>query len=902
MAIVELKADDVLDQGGGQPTGTPGIIELSPDDQLDREKPMSGAGGGYEPTEDDIKTGMAGQELDRMSANAESIARIIGGGLSKLVRGVITTPLDIAGQLGSDKADKFANIIRGAIPQIPAESTAEEIGQVLVQYGLPATAAIKVVGGVLAGAPGIVKFAGQIIGAGVTDIIASDPTDVSTLGDWVGGPTDIKPEDTSFEKRLKVGAEGAGLYGGIGTVGVGVVKGTGVVWKFVTELFGTEKIIRRKVAEAIATQTNNPKKAIEEIDKVLADFSGTDFKPTTGTISGDMALLGTEKGIKTKASSQAEFVQRFQENMRAMSDEIEKITTKYGGDSEKAKTFFETYTMKRLQGKEDALELAQKATKAIDDETENMVSEFAARGGKTKQADASLIIDDAVHSELNKLTLTKNNLYDAIDPGNMVSIPKSRLQSAVLDLAKKEGPADTTWSKIPKSLKESLNALFGPKSKPLKFGYLTDLRPDLSEAITAARNANQGGVVKRLVAFKQSIENETAILAQGEVPAALAARKANNYYIDEYVPKFKEGVGDLYRRAERRGKPFAPTSTGQQFLGRATGTTEAAKQLKAIVSGAESAVAAKGAVKDYLIANVADLMNISKSGKASKQVLEKYLNNRSIRETLAQFPDVNKEIQLFKSNLDKAVVKQGDFGLAVDAAKQNLRQTQKEMRVLAAKYFVDANPVKAMNRVLNSSDPAKAMEELATLAKSDPSGQALPGLRVALSQLLETPAVGLRGTREVGGSLEVLRNKVSKLLTNKGTREAISKLYSPSDMAILDRVQRGLNLLDRINIQVTTGSPTAHLGEAVQRGRILLAATWGIVKGKGIFMISRWLQNTLGINPVVKAEKLLADVMLDPELAKLMLSEATEVSKPHIAAKLTAYMLNNFNMTEGDVK
>ena len=140
------------------------------------------------------------------------------------------------------------------------------------------------------------------------------------------------------------------------------------------------------------------------------------------------------------------------------------------------------------------------------------------------------------------------------------------------------------------------------------------------------------------------------------------------------------------------------------------------------------------------------------------------------------------------------------------------------------------------------------------------------------------------------------------LMQHEPTRKAISKLYTPREMKVLDDLHKKLMLMDRINLQVTKGSPTAILEESVRSGQVLAFSLFGIVKGRGIFMLSRKIQQMLGRDPVEKAWQLLSDAMLDPKLAERMLTKVNTQNLPKIKARLTAHLLNNVVTSGGEEK
>ena len=276
--------------------------------------------------------------------------------------------------------------------------------------------------------------------------------------------------------------------------------------------------------------------------------------------------------------------------------------------------------------------------------------------------------------------------------------------------------------------------------------------------------------------------------------------------------------------------------------------------MRSILEDSPSQEAASLAVREHIVGEAADLLR-SATGKNAARKLGNYLSNRGIRETLKVFPKVRKELNALLFNLKRGAETQIGIARDIDVAKKALVKTTKEADLSAAKFFVANEPVKAVERVFNSGDPEKAMQELVDIAKKSGSEDALNGLIEATSQFLGRSDISgrFRGTKEVAGGLEVLQAGVSKLLDKPRTRNALAKLYDPGQMKRLKTVQSQLRIMDRINQQVTAGSPTASLQNQVSKVRIVLASMYGIIKGRGIFQISDWIMKALGADPVNNA-------------------------------------------------
>ncbi len=159
--------------------------------------------------------------------------RAITKGLRDLVTGVITFPLDVAGE------DVLADRIRRNIPEIETGGAAEDVTAAVTQFGIPGGAAARVVklAGVVrkAGAVNaLLRFGTSVAAATGADIIAANPDDVQTLGNLFPEllPTGIDPDDPALLKRLKLGVEAGTITAGA----LSALGGTLFALKSITKL------------------------------------------------------------------------------------------------------------------------------------------------------------------------------------------------------------------------------------------------------------------------------------------------------------------------------------------------------------------------------------------------------------------------------------------------------------------------------------------------------------------------------------------------------------------------------------------------------------------------------------------------------------------------------------------
>lgn len=817
----------------------------------------------------------------------------IASGVTRMARGVATLPTDIVG------ADEASTAVAKFIPQISTEGGGQELAAVLTQYGLPASAAARAVSGLVKGLGPVTQWFSKLLAGGAADVAVASSSD-GTIGDLVGGPTRTTPEDSALERRAKVGAEGVAVPGAIdltlkGVTGVGRGLGT---------MFGRESNIADLVARNLQASAIDKDAAIAELQQIIRDMDAgggggrfsPGFQPTTGTASNDPGLIGIERGIVTSAPASAQFRARANQNTRALAGDVRTVTQDVvdAGRPDAATAAFRSQNDAILARPQARLSDAEQGKARADIEVDNELAAFTGPN-RGRQLEASAVIDDAVRQRLNAVTTEKKNLYDAIDPDYSVVVPKQRLQDALGEATRKRSALDNTPDRIPADLKDDLKAAI-ESDEPLTFGALKDFRPRLSEAIAAARAANRGDVADRLKGIKNAIAAEARALETAGAEAAARARAANQFYRDTYVPLFKESTGDAFRRAERRGAPIAPSMTGSRFLRSSAGPSESAAQLRMIIDGASNAPQARAAVREHIIADVVDFMQAS-DGRIARDRLNAYLSRRQVREVLDQFPDVKDEILTFRNNLGGKLEAQGRFAEDVKARAADLGRSEKYLKQSATRFFIDRDPMSAMESVFRSDNPAAAMSELVTRARADRSGAAMDGLRSAFADYLQK---NIRGKTEVGNELQILQSQITDFLDNTKNRRALGVIYDPTEIKTLERVRDQLRLAQRIDQQVTSGSPTASLSQEARRAQTFLFSMYGIVRGRGLFMLGRMLQKMTGADPELVAQRLITDAMLDPKLGLDLLMRDTLANRKKLEQRIATWAVDNLISGDGE--
>lgn len=858
----------------------------------------------------------------------------------EIVSSLLQLPFDLTGK------EEISKKIDETIPEIKTSGTMQDIASILIQYGLPSTAAFKgsqlllnskklkeaiPILNKLKGKPQkIIEYISGLTGAALSDFVVTNPQDAATLGDLVGGPTDIQAADSNIKKRAKVGAETL-VAGPVADVVLSnviqpTVSFAGKVLDQIKTPFSKSKM-QENVASNIAKEANILKKedgkffvdepARDSLINILQDnitrAQEIGVKPTTGTISKNIGLIGLEKSLASKAETSGLFFDRKVSNIKTLNQELDKLRIRPG-----ASISSQDFVQATLKEKDIKIREAQ-------DDLSELINDLQNSFPSGMKSQASLRLDKNISDELVRVTNQKNDLYKAIDPNlelkidpnlkvDVQGIDKS-LKEVLKEITSKQGTIDPTPARIKsfsfirdlenylKGNKIPKNKIIGfvpvqqkikpQKERSLSYGDLQNIRPYLSDAIRESRGDIKlgGEVANRLGQLKEVVDNLVEEIAKRDDAFGQRAKRAFDFYKNTFVPKFRTSVGNEFARKYKQGAAAIPASQlASKFIyPNKGGALEAAENLKKIIDGSENEVTAVAAVRDYLISDLANYITGTK-GQLIPSRINKFIDN--YQEILNRFPSIKKEIVEYKNKFGQKVKTLEDFQQKFDNARGLLSDKTRLRQLTAAELFLNKNPVQAVATIFSSPNPKQLMQETLSFLKQDKSGDAVEGFKKAISEYIDQSTRG----KSLPGDIDayyIKKSSVESLYNNPSTKAALELIYSPQEMKILKDVRDQLVNMDAINAQVISGSPTQPLQEANNRLRIVLASWYGIVKGRGVFAISKWISNTLGFNPTEVAEKILVDAMLDPELAIKMLQEDLPKNAVPLSKWFKTYILNN---------
>ena len=830
-----------------------------------------------------------------------------------IVSGVATLPTDIYSfATGSEKAEEISRKIDKTIPDFKV-TPAEDLGANLIKYGVGGYAgAKKALDFTIKKAKNLgkkSKYAIGIAGATVGDIVVTNPDNAFTIGDSFNLPTQIREGDSNFVKRLKVGIETPFVAPIVDTAIKGVTKPVKFIYDRTIRPY-TEKGKMETVTDAITPKKYNvdtkkiendlikTNEILNKIDYELGQAKKVNVKPTLGTITSDPQIISVEKALANKVDSG--IPQRRIENIETLNKELDKLLKNRTSD----KSFEQFFKNKaeELRFRTTKLELQKKEAVA---EVDNIVDEFSKEFTSSVGDTASISLSKIIRKRLEDTTKKKNQLFDAIDPEYKSFIDINPVKEVVEKVSKPKSRGDSLSTDVLNSLDviKKIKSLYKPTkkkinnklviipAKPVTFGEIQDFRSSLTDNINKAKKADEGALVSKLDEIKKTLDDYTEIVAQKSDDAGIRAKEALEYYKKEYVPLFRQSIGNEFRKGVRSNTAIPESLVASKFiLGRQGGSLEAIESLSKIIKNSGSVIQANKAINDYVAMQLArSVMN--QSGNAVPAKIKKFKDNYS--SVFKLFPETKAKVESFEKAVKTGNQKVNAYALKVEDAKNKFKQNSIQQNLSNLELVINKSPIEAINSVMTSPDSGKRMAQLVALAKQDKTGNSLEGLKSALKEWTWQKSTT---TKNLPASeyFELSRAKVNQMLNTPNTRSALEQLFTKDEIKVLENIQRQLNNFDAINFQVTTGSPTAVINENKNRLRIILASWYGIVKGRGIFAISEFVQkNILGVDPAKTTTKLLSDAMLDPKLARLMLQKYTLQNKNNVNQKIGTYLSNN---------
>ena len=778
-----------------------------------------------------------------------------------------------------------------------------------------------------------------LLGAGAGDVVVANP-DGSAQGDqsigeiFSAGPTDFEEDDSRGAKRIKLGAETFALAP-VADVAINTVKR--VVSGVRDVLAGLRTPSPEQVQEAINAQIQrvvretgeDPEKVAEAILKTVEE--NPNAMATAGQASNEESLLSIERGLRQTPnppdkgvlfgsrglegetiSPQAAFAKRTEQQAESASKDVFDVTNQ--GIDDATRLNQRQAARSEIEGQQRAGEARtvareQAAKRNLDDAAENVedVTVNQREQLRSGRADA----EQNLATEADQTRLARRNessqKFEDIDPDGTLNrdtraLSMSWKRTMNPDSAKNSSEAasiETARSYLPKQILDDLDAVSAGGQKP--FRDIQALRPKVSAALNKARMAGEdGNVISRLDNLKRTVEGEAErLVKQAQPPGARPAVKAAAARVEdakrtfiEYASRWKEaGTPGAQFTAARRKTFKAGSENITPFIKKdSTGTqaVEAARQFRMIVDDMADVPGAEKSVTDMVMARLAD----STQTLSTKKINE-FISTHS--QFLDEFPQTRRALQDLAKNVDNATGAAANAKAAFEEAKQFGREARAARNTSAAAKFLEVDDAsEAVGKALSGDTPIKSINELLGRAGQDATGEATEGVKQAAKDWLYKQATTTKGAPGSDNAniemLQASRATLEKLMgptSSVERRQALRRIFGEQGLKTLDEVRKRMNIAARQSMTTIAGSNTIQNSGSkdvikTEQARILVAAYFGITKGRGIFTITRWVSNLIkGPDAEKRVARMLTETMLDPERAAAALKAMPKNADPN---------------------
>lgn len=867
---------------------------------------------------------LLGSAIDKTETGRAAVDAITSG-INRL--GLGDAVIKAGETLGLDRP--FSKALNDIVPRIKPAGTGGEIIQSVAQYAPLATKAALATGSRLAQVPALSKAAESIFGrllqkgttlgaqtaaAGLADAAATIPSEAATLGDIFNfGPTAISPEDTPLERRLKVGAE-TGIAEPIVRTGAALRRAGAGVASGATEAFNRvfrpgESAVKEDVARYLQQEASDVAKAVKGIEESTLRNAGTEFKPTAGKASKDPGLMAIEQSLATEGPVRDRLLANrnvIAEDIKAFSEPRVPVE-----NVDKIRALAETEKQTKIAPLE-----AKKQTLSQDlDKIQQDMKDFTFDLSKKSQqvTSASEDIDAAFRDIDARLTKTKSELFDAIDPEGTVMAPAEDLVDQLMSV--KQLPLEAK-SEFPAEIISDTLAEIEKNGGAISFRELDTLRKRISGDLAQAKAENKGSLAQKLQNIKTLVNKKISAFAEQLGPEQADAmsryQKAMDFFTEEYAPRLKMGAGGQLRTKMKRGEVPA-SATGRAFLkpGTATGAKESAESLNRLISAAEKPEEMAKSARDFLIGRMAGDVG-SPTGLKGKE-LDRWVSRfdrfkQDYADALGENPEILREINQMRNRAKSGSQKIMSIEQELEDTASALGRSEKEFNLSATgRYLQDTleqgrTPEMAIDSAVRSND-IRRVKELFSLTKKDRSGAATAGLQDLVRSSIARKLVSDIPT-PTGEALSASAAKIGRFFDGEQGKKnwAMIELVfgeTPGDIAALRRFRNQIREVSRYS-KGTPGSDTAALLAQKNKNSILvdlagsLEGLSGRSRAQSRLNIVDTLLGRFGRDRETIRNRILTDAILNPELAKTLLMLPTKKNIKDASKRIHTFYANNF--------
>jgi hypothetical protein len=418
----------------------------------------------------------------------------------------------------------------------------------------------------------------------------------------------------------------------------------------------------------------------------------------------------------------------------------------------------------------------------------------------------------------------------------------------------------------------------------------TTVRPEISKLIDQAYQRKDFIVASRLVEVKRAIDDQVIWVADnaGE-EAADSAKKAFEYYSNEYAPLWRDGgvvaeFGDLYEPVLTRGTQNAGFREKSNTIVTSVLSGQNADAVLNMKTALEQVVDPKP-IADYMISDVITgfASKVRSEGAMSPDALKGMSDNlKQYAVSLnAAFPDRAKQLNQLVAAIENAAGNKRLVEQALEEADKIATQTRTDVKKSELGKFLSSvygremsttlNPEDAFVKIFRESEGIGGIQNItARLADMPPARAKVvrDGLETAYLRFLSERITGAKVTS--GGTKTLKGSNVDRALEGSDSLLTIGKeIYSgqPERMETIEILLDAARMIDKSKqaTPVPGQSPTAFNQEALQATNRLIMTLIGPLSRIGAKVRSIAGATFDALDTTKRAQIILDNILANPD-------------------------------------
>lgn len=427
---------------------------------------------------------------------------------------------------------------------------------------------------------------------------------------------------------------------------------------------------------------------------------------------------------------------------------------------------------------------------------------------------------------------------------------------------------------------------------PVPIDEMMALRSRISQDVREelAKAAPNRLRISRLEQLKDAVDDT---ITQDFGDAGPLYEEARQFFRREVADRFRRGTVAEVLRVGALGEPGRLPMSGiiNRFFRAGRGAREAAQDFNRVLSSDQ---AARTALREGALQQFADFA-VRPDGTFDVNRARQWAGR--FKQALREFPDIASEV--------RRITQLGDEAAHV---RIGVEKTLQRFQDAGLRFFLEADPDRAVKAVLGSRNPTEALRTLVQAVR--PHSEALQGLRGAVwAQALEQ--AGTRSFDEAIANVFLSPGRMRQFLQTHRRTFVSSGLYTSDELRRIDAVVRAAEIVDRsVSVGVTGGSDTAaNLQGLKSLTGLTMPGLWSRFYAIARGVVSpRFILTEIGsrvgkrIVDKISDEKVTAltvQALKDPEVARTLLMRDTAVPPLLVSRRLHGHLVNLGPVTLG---